>query len=210
VATLDPLTYASGTIRTKISLPPWIVLINNGQNSIAASYPSYPQIDDPQLPPGSSVGDMQLGLAVRLPNTLGTAGSMMDIRFGDSTPATGVRIGVACFASTGDAIDVVRLTSNFGDSAFGTRESPAAATIYLFDVVGVQGNDSVTLYLTKNPAPGGNANLTCIGITFDALSSSLPPVVSLIAPTNPSAYAAPLHTVIEADAMSVDGFTSTE
>jgi hypothetical protein len=208
VATVDPLTYSSGTIRTKLSLPSWIALVNNGQNSVAASYPSYPQIDDPQLPPGSSVGDMQLGLAVRLPNTLGTPGSMVDIRFGDSTPATGVRVGVACFASTGDAIDVIRLTSNFGDSAFGTRESSTAATIYFFDIVGVQGNDRVTLHLTKNIATGGNANLTCIGITFDALSSSKPPIVSLITPTNASAYAAPLHTVIEADAMSLDGFVT--
>ena len=155
VSTTDPLAYSSGTRRTKLSLPAWLTLFNNGQNRIATSYPSYPVIDDPALVPSPSVTDLQLGVAVRDPVLHGTEASFVNIRLNTGMPAGGVRVGVACFAGTGDAIDLIRLTNNFNAGAVVTRTATGAPVLYFFDVTGAQPGDIVTLRLSKNPTVAG-------------------------------------------------------
>jgi hypothetical protein len=204
VAAADPFEYESGTITTRGFVPEWLSLFNNGQNNIAASYASYPLIDDLSAPPGPSVPDVQLGLALRLPNPFGTEGSMVDIRFGEGTPAGGVRLGVVCFATTGDAVDVIRLTSNAGENSFATRAGGAPVIIYFFDISAIESGESVTLHLTKNPGTGGNANVAYVGLTFDVLPS-VPPNVNITQPADQSGHAAPLTTVISANVVEASG-----
>lgn len=169
-AIVNPLSYASGTRRTRLGLPAWLSLQNNGQDRIAASYGSYPAIDDPTLVPSPSVNDVQLGYAVRLA-AFDTEATMVNIWFGNGVPSGGVRIGVACPANGLDAIAMIRLTNSANADATAFRVGGTAHTLYFFDVVGVKPGDFVKLLLQKSSATGGNQNLACAGLTFDTLPS---------------------------------------
>lgn len=163
----NPINYTSGTRLTRLSLPLWLTLQNNGQDRIAASYVSYPAIDNPTISPGPSVDDVKLGYAVRLA-PYNTEATMLDIRFGGGAPA-GVRIGVACPANGLDSIETIRLTDNAQASAIAFRSGGTSHTLYFFDITGVGSGDSVTLLLRKSSATGGNQNVAYAGLTFDRL-----------------------------------------
>jgi hypothetical protein len=169
---VNPLTYASGNRRTRLSLPSWLTLQNNGQDRIAASYSSYPGIDDPALIPGPSVADVRLGYAVPLA-AYDTEATMLDIRFGNGAPAGGVRMGVACPATGLDTIEMIRVTYKAQATATALRAGATSHSLYLFDIIGIQPGDLVTLLLRKSSATGGNQNVAYAGLTFDPLPDML-------------------------------------
>ncbi len=179
VSTVDPLS-GSGIL---LAPPPWLTLASNGQNQIARSY-GYRLFDNPNLPVGAAVNDIESGGALRSGAAIGTEVSVLNLTVGSGAPAAGFRMGVL-IGNTDLYAGTIRLTQTTGGAgtALTNHANTGTPGFYFFDVTGSAPGDVFTLYLTKATGSTGNANVIYGGLTFDTIPEpSLPALISLIVP----------------------------
>jgi hypothetical protein len=150
-----------GHSATLKSVPSYLTLTDNFQDRVGLSK-TYPNLDDPEKAPGSSVSDVKTGRAMRV-----NVGSwMLRIKIGSGAPADGLRVGVIAPNGGSDAVDKVEISQKVGGSASGeytsvvTGEDPL--TIYFFDLKGYDQDDEFQLVLSGNSE-------TYSGLTFDVI-----------------------------------------
>lgn len=173
VTTSDPINYNAVTNRTRKSLPSWLTLQNNGQNQICGNY-GYPQIDDPESAPGTSLPRLKSGFAVRTSVTLGVDADMVNLRIGENPPA-GFRVGVVINgAGSGDSVLNVRIRQTAGigfNSVNATRTITASMVTMFFDITNAHDGDVFTISMAKSATQTGNANTLYQALLIDELIS---------------------------------------
>lgn len=179
----NPLTYTSTNYATRRSDPSYATLSTNGQNRVAFGFTgtSYPLVDDPAAAPGASVIDIKSGFAIRFGiTTVGgvTTGNMLNITFGSTAPATGVRIGVIINDDETNGVGVDRVT--LGGVTHESPNTGGAFTFKFFDVRNITGGDVITLALSKDADNATPGQVAYYGVTFDTLPVPEPTTLAMV------------------------------
>jgi hypothetical protein len=164
----NPLTLNPSPFKTISSIPSYLTLTTNGQDTIAAGF-SYPTIDDPRQPSGVSVSNLELGLALNNNITQGTLAQVLDIGINANFPQNGLRIGVVALNSGSDQTKDIQL----GTTSATISGSPAQHYIQFFDITNVAQGDVIPLSLRASLS-ARNPNVSYAGLVFDEIPTPVP------------------------------------